>query len=273
MRKQDEKSRSRSRLPGVFSENTGESCDATYTRRRKWTFVLVFLSTLVLGALAYLDDIQLSLLIRKIGDVPGDLRRILALSELIAHGSGVCIILGIVWYLAPGFRLHLPRIACCAFLAGIAANVIKLFHARLRPLLCPPQIEETAMTWRGWFPTMNEQLGQPYDYALQSFPSAHTATAVGFAIGIAWLYPRARYLFYSLAILAGLQRIVFMAHWPSDVCFGAAIGVLVGATLTTQGTIGNSLFNTLEWKLGLGRDLESVAIGKNRQDQSDKRAA
>ncbi len=61
---------------------------------------------------------------------------------------------------------------------------------------------------------------------LQGFPSAHTATAAGFAAALIWLYPQGRLLFTVLAVLVGCQRIVSGAHFPSDVCFGAAAGCL-----------------------------------------------
>ena len=62
---------------------------------------------------------------------------------------------------------------------------------------------------------------------LQSFPSAHTATAAGLAAALIWLYPQGRLLFTLLAVLVGCQRIVSGAHFPSDVLVGAAAGCLV----------------------------------------------
>ncbi len=61
----------------------------------------------------------------------------------------------------------------------------------------------------------------------QSFPSAHTATAFAFAVGLAALYPPARWIFYALAIGCGAHRIIFGAHWLSDVVASVFIGLLV----------------------------------------------
>ena len=81
-------------------------------------------------------------------------------------------------------------------------------------------------TFGGWLPplTGNEDM--------QSFPSGHTATAVGLAIALTMLYPRGWWLFGILAILAATQRIDSQAHYLSDVLAGAAISFLVAAIVT-----------------------------------------
>jgi membrane-associated phospholipid phosphatase len=62
-----------------------------------------------------------------------------------------------------------------------------------------------------------------------SFPSGHSAIAAGFAAALAWKYPRGRIYFIVFAVMAASQRIVSLAHFPSDACFGAALG-LIGAS-------------------------------------------
>ena len=244
--------------------------------QKRWGWYLgIFASLLICGLVIYPLDLKLAGLLQKIGDLPGDFRRVLALSELVAHGTGVAIILVIIWCLSPHQRLHIPRVAACAFLAGLVATGLKLVHGRLRPLSCPPEIDLVGKTWRGWWPSFSEQIPN-YDYALQSFPSAHTATAVGFAVGLTWLYPRGKFVFFTLAMLAGLQRVVFVAHWPSDVVFGAAVGIFMGGCFVLPGTLGNHLFNRLEWRFGIGKELNSVAVTTVMQpapENESKRAA
>ena len=65
---------------------------------------------------------------------------------------------------------------------------------------------------------------------LHSFPSGHSATAAALATVLIWKYPQGHLFFIVVATSACLQRIASMAHYPSDVCFGAACGVL-GAAL------------------------------------------
>ena len=64
------------------------------------------------------------------------------------------------------------------------------------------------------------------DTDLHSFPSGHTATAVGLAISLD-ADPRGRWLFAVFAALASLQRMTAGAHYLSDSLFGAALACLV----------------------------------------------
>ena len=81
----------------------------------------------------------------------------------------------------------------------------------------------------------------------QSFPSGHTATAVGLAIGLTYVFPRGKYLFAVLAVMASLQRIVSNAHWTSDVLSGAAVGLIVSGLLMQNFGLGR-FCNRLEDK-------------------------
>lgn len=61
-----------------------------------------------------------------------------------------------------------------------------------------------------------------------SFPSGHAVTAFVSAACLACHLPAwwQRALLLLLALLVGLSRVVVGAHWPVDVCAGAAIGLL-----------------------------------------------
>ncbi|MFM7292258.1 MAG: phosphatase PAP2 family protein, partial [Planctomycetia bacterium] len=52
----------------------------------------------------------------------------------------------------------------------------------------------------------------------------------GLAAALTWKYPRGTWLFVALAAAAAAQRVASSAHYPSDVLFGAAVG-LVGAAV------------------------------------------
>ncbi|NBV44480.1 MAG: phosphatase PAP2 family protein [Planctomycetia bacterium] len=54
--------------------------------------------------------------------------------------------------------------------------------------------------------------------------------AAGLAAALSHRYPRGAVLFVAFATLAALQRVSSSAHYPSDICFGAAVGC-VGAAL------------------------------------------
>lgn len=65
--------------------------------------------------------------------------------------------------------------------------------------------------------------------AYSSFPSGHAITAFALAFAVSAVWPRARVamLVYALIIIA--TRLVLLAHHPSDVVAGAAVG-MIGAT-------------------------------------------
>jgi membrane-associated phospholipid phosphatase len=72
-----------------------------------------------------------------------------------------------------------------------------------------------------------------------SFPSGHSVTAGAF-FGVLVYYARwveARVLWVLIAVLVGLSRVALGVHWPVDVAFGLAGGVLsawLGARLTAH---------------------------------------
>jgi membrane-associated phospholipid phosphatase len=44
-------------------------------------------------------------------------------------------------------------------------------------------------------------------------------------MGLTILYPRFGIIFLLVALLVGLSRIILIAHYPSDVVFGAYLGL------------------------------------------------
>ncbi|MBP87821.1 MAG: hypothetical protein CMJ64_14050 [Planctomycetaceae bacterium] len=158
-----------------------------------------------------------------VSHIPGDLRRLVELSEVFAHGMGVGMILVTLWVLDRDRRLFVPRVALLAYLPGIIANMCKLLVARYRP--AGFDISADAAASFVGIP------GNTESWELQSFPSGHTATAVGLALALSSLYPRGRLLFAALAVLAAAQRILFDAHFLSDTFVGAGIACFVAAVL------------------------------------------
>ncbi|WP_239476259.1 phosphatase PAP2 family protein [Streptomyces sp. CS090A] len=62
-----------------------------------------------------------------------------------------------------------------------------------------------------------------------SFPSGHTAAAVGFTAAVAVSWPWAGAACAVPAILVAVERIHSGAHYPSDVAAGATIGLTTAA--------------------------------------------
>lgn len=58
-----------------------------------------------------------------------------------------------------------------------------------------------------------------------SFPSGHTAAAIGFTAAVAPTSPRAGAVCAVLAAMVAVERVHTGAHYPTDVAAGAAIGL------------------------------------------------
>lgn len=184
-----------------------------------------FWAVAAMGALAL--DMSVARYVSLIG-MPGDVRKLFSVSEVFAHGFGVALILLTVAVLDPRKRYRLPRVMWCAFGAGLGAQLAKNFFPRLRPQVC----DLTCTAWQtfvGSGATAYAHTQQLATRDIQSFPSGHSATAVGLAIGLAWLYPRGRWLFALFAVLAMAQRLESTAHFLSDTLAGAALACLLAA--------------------------------------------
>ena len=160
--------------------------------------------------------------------VPGDLFRLLILSEVFALGTSVIIILAIVVVLDPPQWQRLPRIVCMSLGAGLIANLMKLcIVARLRPERAS-EISNVSATFVEWFPMAN--LGRH----LQSCPSAHAATATGLFVALSACYPRGTVLFGAIAALACCQRVECGAHFLSDSLWGVGVGLAVAGLAASK---------------------------------------
>ena len=66
-------------------------------------------------------------------------------------------------------------------------------------------------------------------WVLNSTPSGHTFRAFSILTALSLLYRRGTVVFISVAILMGASRVFVTAHYPSDVLFGAFIGIFTAA--------------------------------------------
>ncbi len=116
------------------------------------------------------------------------------------------------WLLAIGLRLQFIWLAVAVPLAF--GEPVKWIAGRGRPFV------------GGQADAFNFVLFAGSDGAYTSFPSAHaiTAFALAFAIGAVW--PRMRGVMAAYALLIAFTRLVLLAHHPSDVLAGAAIGII-----------------------------------------------
>jgi membrane-associated phospholipid phosphatase len=106
--------------------------------------------------------------------------------------------------------------------SGIAAELLKLTLRRERP-------------------GPHDGLHVFRDFAERTFssaglalPSSHTMVAFGGAAMLARLYPRARWVGYTLAAGCGISRVLHRAHFLSDVVLAAGAGWLVAALIAAR---------------------------------------
>jgi membrane-associated phospholipid phosphatase len=122
------------------------------------------------------------------------------------------------------------RIAAGALLSGLAVLLLKLCVARIRPRHF--NFEGTVLdTFSGILPGSSGS-------HLQSWPSGHTATAVGFCLALSAVFPKGRWLFRVLAVLVALQRIESGAHYLSDTLFAASVAYIVHLAVFGAGPLG-----------------------------------
>jgi undecaprenyl-diphosphatase len=100
--------------------------------------------------------------------------------------------------------------------SGIMVQILKHLVGRARP----------RMTLPPW-----EHIGPSFDSDLHSFPSGHTTTTFALAAVLASRFPRQAWIFYLIASLVGVGRVVGGSHYPSDVLAGAILGLVVGWVL------------------------------------------
>ena len=158
------------------------------------------------------------------------IEELLQFGESFGNGLGAAVFILAAFQLAPKRRRAIPRVIAIVVGAAIAADLVKLLVTRTRPsgFDFAGGVRETFGQWSSL--TNMESVNQ-------SFPSGHTAVAVGLALALAWHYPRGAWLFSALAFLAACQRLQCGAHYLSDVLFSAAIGSTTAVVCLSIGPV------------------------------------
>ena len=110
------------------------------------------------------------------------------------------------------YLLQLIFITSAWLLSGVIHHAIKIVLGRYRPRYLFSE------NWYGINP-LN------FNIAHNSFPSGHTQTIFAITVGLTLLYPRLGIFLMPLAVSVGISRVVLIAHYPSDVLFGAYLGI------------------------------------------------
>lgn len=155
--------------------------------------------------------------------------------EPFGHGfGGVILILTAIFTAGLSLR-QAGMLALSSYGSGMSANLIKLLVVRRRPgMLQPgevPEFPRLSFLPDASLPEFSERVTSS---GLQSFPSAHTAAAFGLAVALGALFPQCRRWWLLLAAGCGLQRVLALRHFPSDVLIGAGIGLIVGSLVVQR---------------------------------------
>jgi len=106
-----------------------------------------------------------------------------------------------------------------ATLGGAAAEVLKLLFRRARP-----SEDVVGYVFRAWS-------DHPFSTGGLGLPSSHTMVAFGAAAVLARVFPRARVLWYALAVGCAVTRVLARAHWLSDVVAAAEASLAIVAVM------------------------------------------
>jgi membrane-associated phospholipid phosphatase len=209
-------------FPRRFTIKDAESRAPRGKTSRTWHWLLVAAAALIAGAIAAFNvDCSVAQWFFQ-GHAPRYLHDLATISELFGRGECVLLVVILIWRLDRARHWAIPGLAATALLSGLSADAVKMLIARARP----HHFDFLKNVWSSFGPLLPlGSLGSPN----QSFPSAHTATAMGLAISLMVVYPRARWLFCLAPVLVAYQRMDSGAHFLSDVLCGAAVGCVVAA--------------------------------------------
>ncbi|MDR1027545.1 MAG: phosphatase PAP2 family protein [Rickettsiales bacterium] len=131
--------------------------------------------------------------------------------KYIAAAALLAFIAAKIYRFATTNKLGLEKLSanifCAVVLAEGLVGAIKLAVGRLRP------------PFHAFDPFSMSDIAH-------SFPSGHTAGAFAALVSIGLLYPRLKPVSWTIAAIAGIGRVCYGAHWPTDVLAGAFIGAL-----------------------------------------------
>ena len=128
-----------------------------------------------------------------------------------------------LWMHERGIMAHAKRrallLVASPAVSGIAGELLKLVFRRERP-----QAHDGAYYFRPF-------TERPFSTSGLALPSSHTIVAFGAAAMLAYLFPRARWLWFALAAGCAVSRLLARAHFLSDTVVAGLVALTTTALL------------------------------------------
>lgn len=163
----------------------------------------------------------------------GDVQRVLSWLQEYGGLASLVVVAVVIWLLDPANRRRLADLAVAVVASSAAVFAAKILIGRPRPAMADlfgtgsflgpfgaaPVEGAVRHAWDVFAPGVSN---------LQSMPSSHTAAAVVLSVFLCRLYPRLKPLAIAMPIVVGVCRVLFGAHYASDVAVGAGMGLAIG---------------------------------------------
>lgn len=205
------------------------------------------------------------------GQLGGDIRRELETLQQYGAIGSVVIIAIVISVMDPAKRERLWDWLLAMLATAVVVLPMKMLVGRPRPKFDDPFVflgpigtytvdaeKGPKHAWEVWGGISSD---------LWSMPSSHTAYAVVLSVFLAVTYPKLRGLAWAMMGIVGACRVLFGAHYPSDVLVGAAVAWAISVPIV-QGGLGRKWIGARVmdrfgepgegWARGVGSDAGGV---------------
>jgi len=182
--------------------------------------------------------------------IGGDVRRTLLFLQQFGDVASSVIVAIVILLLDRSMRTRMLHWIAGALATALVSQILKMIIGRPRPrvVLDMAAHPDYATSWSlvgplrryplvrgpeaggdatGYLWAAPWELWKGISSDLHSMPSSHTSAAAAMGVALAIMYPRLTWLMLALVVIVAAARVIFGAHFLSDVIVGAIVGLLV----------------------------------------------